>query len=187
LLHRVLVESPTNKAVSLCVHGSKMWSTLKLRLRLAHSVALFSPEADYFVRDHYLARTPCGAGTPFFRLLERKGEVSLLGVRVSTVTFFHCVEELIEDELPFSPFTSEVFTMRCSADGKIVETAAMGLYDPGFSGRRNLSILESALPRKGAWHQRKLGSLRLTLLNADIVSTKDLAKRGICCYRKAKA
>jgi len=158
-------------------------------LHPTHSVAVFSTEADYFVKDHHLAGTPCGAGTPFFRLFEKDGKILLLGVGMAALTFFHCVEELVERELPFSPFTSEVFIMQCSVDGKIVETAPMRLYDPGVSGRRDLSILENALRRKGAWHQEKVGNLKLIALKAaDILFiTRELAKQGIYCYRKANA
>ena len=156
-------------------------------LHPTHSVAVWGPESLYFVRDHCLAATPCGRDTPYFRLLEKHGKILLLGVDISVLTFFHCVEELIEDELPFSPFTSEVFTMRCRVDGKILETGSVRLYDPDVSGRRNLNVLEGALRDKGLWRQRKLGNLRITVLNtADILSTtKELAKQGIYCYRKA--
>ena len=158
-------------------------------LHPTHSVAVFGMEADYFVKDHHLAGTPCGKGTPFFRLFEKDGKVLLLGVGVAAVTFFHCVEELVEPDLPFSPFTSEVFTMQCSMDGKIVETAPMRLYDPGVSGRRDLTILEGALRKKGVWHQEKVGNLKLIALKAaDILSTtRELAKQGVYCYRKADA
>ena len=158
-------------------------------LHPTHSVAVLGPDADYFVRDHHLAGTPCGAGTPFCRLWEKNGKVLLLGVGVSAVTFFHCVEELLEKELPFSPFTSELFTMKCKVDGSIVETAPMRLYDPGVSARRELSVLEDALRKRGAWRQGKLGNLQLIVLKAaDILSaTRDLANQGIYCYRKARA
>jgi aminoglycoside 3-N-acetyltransferase len=152
-----------------------------------HSVAVWGPAAGYLVQDHHLAATPCGRGTPYFRLLEKGGKILLLGVGISPLTFFHCVEELIEDEMPFSPFTSEVFTMRFRVDGNVVETSPMRLYDPSVSGRRNLSVLEQALRRNNAWHYRKLGSLRVTVLNAaDVLcTTKSLAKKGIYCYRNA--
>jgi aminoglycoside 3-N-acetyltransferase len=157
-------------------------------LHPTHSVAVWGPDASYFVQDHYLAATPCGRGTPYFRLLEKRGKILLLGVGISPLTFFHCVEELIEDEMPFSPFTSEVFTMRCRVDGNMVETSPMRLYDPGVSGRRNLSVLEDALRKEGAWHHRKLGSLKVTVLNAaDVLgAVKALARQGIYCYRKAR-
>ncbi len=157
-------------------------------LHPTHSVAVWGPESNYLVQDHHLAATPCGCRTPYFRLLEKHGKILLLGVGISPLTFFHCVEELIEDEMPFSPFTSEVFTMRCLLDGNIVETAPMRLYDPSISRRRDLGVLENALRNGGAWHHRKLGNLKVTLLNAaDILcTTKALAKQGIYCYRKAK-
>jgi len=132
--------------------------------------------------------TPCGRGTPYFRLLEKRGKILLLGVGIAPLTFFHCVEELIEDGMPFSPFTSEVFTMRCRVDGNVVETSPMRLYDPSVSGRRDLSVLEDALRKERAWHHRKLGSLKVTVLNAaDVLcAAKALAQQGIYCYRKAR-
>lgn len=157
-------------------------------LHPTHSVAVSGPDSSYLVQDHHLAATPCGRGTPYFRLLEKRGKILLLGVGISPLTFFHCVEELIEGEMPFSPFTSEVFTMRCRVDGTVLETSPMRLYNPGISGCRDLSVLEDALRKERAWHHRKLGSLKVTVLNAaDILSAaKALAQQGIYCYRKAR-
>jgi aminoglycoside 3-N-acetyltransferase len=151
-----------------------------------HSVAVWGAEAGYLVQGHHLAATPCGRGTPFFRLWEKGGKILLLGVDISPLTFFHCVEELIENVMPFSPFTVEVFAIRFPVDGNLVETAPMRLYDPDVSSRRNLGVLEQALRRNHAWHQRRLGSLQITLLNAaDVLcTTKSLASKGIYCYRK---
>ena len=51
------------------------------------------PRAARLLDGHQSARTPCGAGSPFEKLVEADGKVILLGVNVRTMTFFHYLEE----------------------------------------------------------------------------------------------
>jgi aminoglycoside 3-N-acetyltransferase len=149
-----------------------------------HSVAVQAPDAAWWIADHHLAGTPCGRGTPFYRLLERDGKIVLAGTGIPALTFFHCVEELIEDRMPFSPFTQERYVMRCRRAGEIIETAPMRLYAPDVSRRRRLAPLESELRAKGLWNESRAGTLTVAAVRArDVLQTlESMADRGVFCY-----
>lgn len=151
-----------------------------------HSVAVWGADKEWWVENHYLAETPCGRGSPFFRLLEKNGKIVLAGADISTLTFFHCAEELLEPEMPFSPFTSERYVLTCRVDGAIVKTAPMRLYAPEISKRRSLGILETELKRRGFWRQQRLGSLVIVVLTANQIldTLRDLSSRKIFCYHQ---
>jgi aminoglycoside 3-N-acetyltransferase len=152
-----------------------------------HSVAVWSKEAAWWIQDHHLAGTPCGRATPFFRLLERGGKIVLAGVDVSALTFYHCVEELLEDRMPASPFTAQRYIVKCRYDGEAIETAPFRLYDPDMSKRRTLRPLELELRKRGRWTESRAGSVRIVALNAtDVLRTvAEMAERGTFCYRAA--
>ncbi len=155
-------------------------------IHATHSVAVWGADKEWWIENHHLAETPCGRGTPFFRLLEKHGKIVLAGVDISTLTFFHCAEELLEPEMPFSPFTAERYVLTCRVNGAILKTASMRLYAPEISKRRALGILEMELKRRGFWRQHRVGSLTIVVLTANQIldTLKDLSSRRIFCYQR---
>jgi aminoglycoside 3-N-acetyltransferase len=153
-------------------------------LHPTHSVAALGARVEDFLRDHHLARTPCGVGSPYYRLIERKGKILLLGIDISVLTFYHTVEELLEPEFPFSPFTRETWVLSCKQKGQLIETAPMRLFDPGISSKRNLYKLGDALRRRGQWRETKIGRLHMSLVNAaDVLDcVREMARNNVYCY-----
>lgn len=153
-------------------------------LHPTHSVAAMGPDSAWWLADHHLADTPCGRGTPFYRLLERDGKIVLAGTGIAALTFFHSVEEAIESRMPFSPFTEERFVMRCRVEGQVIESAPMRLYARDVSRRRRLAPLEGELRASGLWKESRTGTLTLVTLGArDVLRTlEEMAARGVFCY-----
>jgi aminoglycoside 3-N-acetyltransferase len=149
-----------------------------------HSVAVWGGDAQAIVDGHWLSRTPCGAGSPYARLLDRNGKILMLGADISSLTFYHYLEEALAGLLPFSPFTQETYRLRSRlGDGSIVETETR-LFEPSVSKRRNLEKLIPALGRRGAWRQGRVGGLEAILLDAAQVelAVRDMLTRGEICY-----
>jgi aminoglycoside 3-N-acetyltransferase len=149
-----------------------------------HPVACWGEEGAAVAQGHHLSATPCGRGTPFEALLQRRGKVLLLGTDISVLTFYHHLEEVFEKDLPASPFTKEVFTLRSkTVDGTIVETRCR-LYEPTMSRRRNLYKLVPYLKKHGAWRERRVGRLRIAVLQATGVESalREMHKQGVYCY-----
>ena len=146
-----------------------------------HSVAAWGSDTDWWLRDHHLAETPCGRGTPFHRLLERNGKIALAGTGIPSMTFFHCAEELLESQMPFSPFTTERYVMTCRVNGQLMKTAPMRLYAAEVSRRRRLAPLETELRSKGRWHESRIGTLTVIVLPvAEVWRTlEEMSSRGI--------
>jgi aminoglycoside 3-N-acetyltransferase len=149
-----------------------------------HSVAVSGPDTAWWIADHHLAETPCGRGSPFHRLLERDGKIVLAGTEVPALTFFHCAEELLENRMPFSPFTEERYVMHCKIEGQIIETVAMRLYAADVSRRRRLAPLEERLRAKKVWGESRTGTLTIAAVRArDVLETlNEMADAGVFCY-----
>ena len=149
-----------------------------------HSVAVWGAGAESIALGHHEAKTPCGKGTPFTRLLERQGKILLLGVDIGSVTFYHGVEEILEARLPTSPFTKQIFHLKSRTyDGSLLNTETR-LFEPAVSKRRNLDKLVPELKRRGTWRTQRLGRLTITILNAEdvLAAVAGMADRGIYCY-----
>jgi len=149
-----------------------------------HPLAMWGHDASAVALGHHLARTPCGAGTPFEALLQRQGKIVLLGTDISVLTFYHFLEETLEAALPLAPFTSELFHMQSrTRDGQMLDTHCR-LFEPASSRRRNLYKLVPRLKKMGAWREAKVGGLKIVVLGtADVdAAVRGMVQQGVYCY-----
>jgi aminoglycoside 3-N-acetyltransferase len=149
-----------------------------------HSVAARGAEARFFVETHHLSQTPCDRYSPFGKLLKCPSRIVFLGTNIDVMTFFHTVESILEPRMPFSPFTSETYTLRSiNSEGQSVTTTAR-LFDPDCSRRRNLTPLVRELKRMHALRRSRLGALLVTAVRPQEVleAAQNLADRRIFCY-----
>jgi hypothetical protein len=85
------------------------------------------------------------------------------------MTFFHTVEEILESQLPDSPFTQDVFELATLApDGQRLKTHTR-LFDRDISRRRRISTIVPALRKTGAWREARIGTLEIIALDAQAV------------------
>jgi aminoglycoside 3-N-acetyltransferase len=149
-----------------------------------HTVAIWGAAAAELAAGHSEANTPCGAGTPYARLLERKGKILFLGCHIDSMTFFHTIEELLEPRMPFSPFTKELYILRSRDVGGHIRVTRTRLFEPRYSRKRNLEIMIPILKQRGAWKEKRVGTLHILLLEAQQVwaACEMLASQGIYCY-----
>ena len=100
------------------------------------------------------------------------------------MTLFHAAEEILEPQMPFSPFTRETFRLLSrTVTGELVETTTR-LFDPAVSRRRDITMVTPVLKRRGAWRETSVGGLDVILLQAKDVmdALQTLAKEGRYCY-----
>ena len=155
-------------------------------LHPTHSVAVWGNNVDAIVAGHHVAETPCGRPTPYGRLLEYDGKILFAGVPVSTMTFFHFVEEELEPRMPFPVFAPEGYALRWKDEAGAVGVSRMRLFSLRLAGHRDLNPLASELQRRKQWREWRVGRLGLILLRARDVydATFALAERGVFCYER---
>jgi aminoglycoside 3-N-acetyltransferase len=105
-------------------------------LHPTHSVAAIGPLASYFTTGHENCSTPCGADSPYEKLLNQGGQILFLGVNLDSNTAFHTVEAIGDVSYLMKP-EPEAFT--------IIDAAG---------NRKNISLRrhQSSIPRRfGEW------------------------------------
>ena len=101
-------------------------------------------------------------GSPFARLLERDGRILLLGVDIESMTFFHCIEEVLSAPCPLPPFTAEEFSLQSRDEHGVIPVSrrASSIHP---SRRRDVSASSSRwFDRGGTWAETRLGELTLS-------------------------
>ncbi len=149
-----------------------------------HSVAAWGANAAALTEGHHLTATPCGAGSPYARLLDARGKILLLGTDIDVLTIFHTVEEYLETKIPFSPFTTEVFVLQSRDHSGNIVTTRTRLFEPAVSRRRNVFKLVPHLKRDGGWGESRAGRLSVIVLDAAgvLAAAAAMANRGEYCY-----
>jgi aminoglycoside 3-N-acetyltransferase len=61
-----------------------------------HSVTALGPDAVAYTADHHKTPTPCGPGSPFWRLSEKGGQILCIGIGIGKVTSHHVIEDKVE-------------------------------------------------------------------------------------------
>ncbi len=88
-----------------------------------HSCCAIGKNAEFVTSGHVLDNTPCGANSPFRRVMELNGKILFLGCGMNPNTSMHAVEELscpdylFGEEYAYSVTDSQgkVFTLKCRA------------------------------------------------------------------------
>ena len=74
----------------------------------SHSLASVGALAAEICRDHEWSETPCGAGTPYAKLLELDCSVLMFGATLDGYTFFHTAEHDARCPYLYEPHRQEL-------------------------------------------------------------------------------
>ena len=149
-----------------------------------HPVAIWGADAKEWSLGHAQAKTPCGAGSPYRKLLDAQGRVLFLGTGIESLTFLHALEEIYESKLPKSPFTSKVFHLKTRDEtGTLVPTATR-LFDATVARLRRPERLIPLLRNTGSWRSKFLRSVPVSLLDCEGARSayQKLCDSGVHCY-----
>lgn len=133
-------------------------------LHPTHPILAQGPRAQWLVDGHEERVHPCGPDTPFARFAELDGAAVFFNVPFANFTFFHHLEHLVHERLPFPLYTAEVYeTEIVDADGQVRRIRTHAFHPDVFAHRR-FAVLESWLREAGLIHARHIGATTLELV-----------------------
>lgn len=149
-----------------------------------HPVAIWGAGAKEWSLGHEQAKTPCGAGSPYRKLLDAQGRVLFLGTGIESLTFLHALEEIYESRLPKSPFTSKVFHLKTRDEAGTLVPTDTRLFDATVARLRRPERLIPLLQKTSSWRSKYLRSLSVSLLDCEAarLAFESLCDSGEYCY-----
>jgi aminoglycoside 3-N-acetyltransferase len=77
-----------------------------------HSLAARGELADEICVGHYATDTPCGKGTPYARMIDRRCAALMFGVSMHSYTFFHTAEDAAGSSFAYEEGTQDRLRVR---------------------------------------------------------------------------
>jgi aminoglycoside 3-N-acetyltransferase len=134
-----------------------------------HPVLAYGKEARWLVAGHERCLYPCGRGSPFEKVHKLKGKILFFDVSFRSITFFHYVEDLLKDQLPFPVYSERLFSVPvedANGESDLIET-----YTFSAQVRRMAERLEAEMERQGRIRYGRVGNSRFCLVTAeDVIS-----------------
>ena len=149
-----------------------------------HPILAWGPQADRFVAAHPRCRYPCGPGSPFDELALVQGKVLFFNAGFATITFFHWLEHMVHNQLPFALYTDEPFNVPViDADGH-ERTVTTYVFAEDAIRRRRFERFEQAMRARGAIRACRVGNSQLLAVDLKdaIECTQDMLRAGRIFY-----
>lgn len=156
-------------------------------LHPTHPILVHGPEAARFIAAHPDCLYPCGPGTPFDELQKADGRVVFFNVAIDSFTFFHWLEHMVHETLPFPLYTEQPFDAPVvDADGR-ARTVRTYAFARAAIARRRPWRLYDALFARGSVTRVKVGASELLSLRVRdaIDCTRELQRDGHLFYEMA--
>ncbi len=136
-------------------------------LHPTHPVLAYGKDAEWLVADHERCLYPCGPGSPFEKFRQLKGKLLFFDVPFRSITFFHYVEDLLKERLPFPVYNDRLFSVPAvdaNGENRVIQTYAFN-----NDVRRMAGKLEAEMARQGKIRLGRVGNSRFRLVTAEDV------------------
>lgn len=158
----------------------------KRSLHPTHSTVAIGKDADYYVSEHHLDKTPFGKHSPYFKLMEQNGKILLFGVGLDNMTFTHVIEDLMGDLYPVKVYTDNLYNVDVTGVDGEVHHVTTTCHNPDVSRLRDCESIRKYLIDGGVMKTIPLGMSEVSIIDAKgyVRVVCELLLRGISIYGK---
>lgn len=126
-----------------------------------HPMLACGPKAEWILSGHENCPYPCGAGTPFEKLVQLEGKVVFFDAPFGSLTFFHYIEDMYRDLLPYSLYHPEAFEVPVITDAGRRITAFVYAFSPAIIKRRRPYEFEARVRKQQLIKSAGIGNTKL--------------------------
>lgn len=117
-----------------------------------HSLAALGREAREITAGHERCGTPCGAETPYEKLVAMDAAVLMFGATMNSYTLFHTAEDAARCDYLYEP---QPYRLRAQDGAGVVHELAMRRQDMRVP--RQFAAMDTVLEKEGLLRRRRLG------------------------------
>ncbi len=152
-----------------------------------HPVLAYGKDASWIVQDHEKCPYPCGEGSPFNKLYTLKGKVLFFDVPFTRFTFFHYIEDLIQERLPFPMYSAEPVLARVKDYQGNTSHVPVYVFPEHVFNRRQTGMLGEVMEKRKLLNKKRIGNTSLMLLSSEdaVQCTVDMLDDGLTLYKES--
>jgi aminoglycoside N3'-acetyltransferase len=175
----------TASQIGLLTELFRITTGVKRSIHPTHSVCALGPLADQLIKNHHLADTTFGEGTPFGEMLKYKTLILGIGTKSEhSLTQLHAAEDIMRDNYPIPLYASKIPVKCIDESGKtLVYDLRVKNPDYTFNRKTYLRILKNIKIKN--WKYKGI-SFYLTRADAVTETVIEAAKKGQTIYKKRK-
>ena len=126
-----------------------------------HPILASGPKAEWILSGHENCAYACGAGTPFEKLVQLEGKIVFFDAAFGTMTFFHYIEDMYRDLLPWALYHPEAFEVPViDEEGRRIVVFVYA-FSPTIIKRRRPNEFEAEVRKRGLVRSSKVGNAQL--------------------------
>lgn len=161
----------TESCVGLLTEMFRKRPNVHRSLHPTHSVAALGKDAEDFVKDHEKFDTPCARGSVYGKLLDRKGQIMLIGVDLTRNTFIHGIEEWVDIPGRLTDHHEQLYTVL--PDGTEISVPSRRHFGQIWSDY--FWKVEKVLAHRGSIEYGQFGDAKVIVCDAEKI-TDDITK-----------
>ncbi|MFC1713517.1 AAC(3) family N-acetyltransferase [Candidatus Poribacteria bacterium] len=97
-----------------------------------HSLYALGPKARWITEGHDKCRTNFGDGTPYHKIMESDGKILGLGIDLGPVTFYHVIEDMVDD-FPVAVYLDKEYEARVIDNDGVEKVMTVKAHNPEIS------------------------------------------------------
>ncbi len=159
-----------NKTISMMGLATEAFRRKKGVLRSlhpTHPVLAYGRDSQWLVADHEKCLYPCGPGSPFEKVRQAQGKLLFFDVSFGAITFFHYVEDLLKEQLPFNIYADDVFEITVYDQQESPHLVRTFAFNPQLV--RNAPMLETEMTTQHLIKKGKVGNSSFLLVETEDV------------------
>lgn len=130
-----------------------------------HSVVAIGKDSHFYTGEHHLDTTPFGVHSPYYKLLQRRAKILLLGATQNNVTFIHAIEDMLGDAHPVTVYSKKKYDIKCidnCGNSLVVQTT---VHSPWAGAFRDCSIMTKLLKDYDAIQASSIGESSIMMFD----------------------
>jgi len=154
-------------------------------LHPTEAVAAWGENSNDYIKDHAQKETPYHWDSPYGKLIQKKGKILYIGVKLSNAgTHLHTLEDAFDVGVPV--YSDEVFNLKVITEDKAELWVKTKVHNPVYSLKRRCDELFPLFLAHNACFQTKIGSAATWVFDAETMfETMKAAfvNKGVTMYK----
>jgi aminoglycoside 3-N-acetyltransferase len=163
--HFDVLHSPS--ALGAITEYFRTYPGVKRSIHPTEPVSCWGKNSDFFVNGHFNQPTPYNEHSPFFKVIQQKGKIIMIGVTFDNAgTNLHCLEDAVSDfKIPV--YLTEIFTVKVIDEKGTEKWVDTKIHNPTWSKKRRCDELIPLFEKNGVLQHIKIGQAPSLIIDAE--------------------